>query len=93
MTRDQKVFIFKKETSTIVKYKKSLKKILHKVLSSIKILKLLQGLVGFGNLRFAYPTSELRKAEIHLTTIVAFFGLFSAVCFQMFPQIPSREDV
>ena len=72
MTRDQKVFIFKKETSTIVKYKKSLKKILHKVLSSIKIFKLLQGLVGFGNLRFAeikscpstYPTCDLRKAEI-----------------------------
>ena len=48
------------------------KKILHKVLSSIKILKLLQGLVGFGNLRFAeikscpsaYPTSELSEAKI-----------------------------
>ena len=72
MTRDQKVFIFKKETSTIVKYKKSLKKILHKVLSSIIIFKLLQGLVGFGNLRFAEikscpsasPTSELSETNI-----------------------------
>ena len=43
-----------------------------KVFSSMKIFKFLQGLVGFGNLRFAeikscpstYPTYELRKVEI-----------------------------
>ena len=66
------VFIFSKDIYTIVKYTKSFEKNLHKVLSSIKILKLLQGLVGFGNLRFAEikscpsasPTYELRKVEI-----------------------------
>ena len=54
--------------------KNLLKKNLHKVLSYIKIFKLLQGLVGFGYLRFAeikscpsaYQTSQLSKAELIL---------------------------
>ena len=88
MTRDQKVFIFKKETSTIVKYKKSLKKILHKVLSSIIIFKLLQGLVGFGYLRFAeikscpsaYQTSELSEAKL------IFHYFLTLLSSKIFPQ-------
>ena len=82
------VFIFSKDIYTIVKYTKSFEKNLHKVLSSIKIFKLLQGLVGFGNLRFAeikscpsaYQTSELSEAELILDQ---FLTLFST---KIFPQ-------
>ena len=72
ITNGIKVFIFGVDPVANVKTPKMLRKILHKVFSFMKIFKFLQGLVGFGNLRFAeiksrpsaYQTSELSEAEI-----------------------------
>ena len=70
-TRGIKVFILIVDSIAIVRYQKLIGKILHKTFSSMEFNKFLQGLVGFGNLRFAdiksqpsaYQTSELSEAE------------------------------
>ena len=85
ITKWIKVFIFGVDPVANVKTPKMLWKILHKVFSFMKIFKFLQGLVGFGNFRFAKIKSH---PSTYRTEISPLLKMLRSWIFWAFTQPP-----